>query len=54
LAELEELCERVVGIEGERATEATKLSWSVREISDALVDLGVFLIRDIPHRPKLA
>jgi hypothetical protein len=49
--ELEELHERVAGIEGEHATEAMKLSRSVREISDAL---GVFPIWDIPQRLKSA
>jgi hypothetical protein len=48
-AELEELHESMAGIEGDRSTEGMKLSWSVREISDALVDLGVFPIRDIPQ-----
>jgi hypothetical protein len=48
-AELEELHESVAGIEGDHSTEGMKLSWSVREISDALVDLGVFPIRDIPQ-----
>jgi hypothetical protein len=45
--ELEELHGRVASVESEHATEAVQLSWSVLEISDALVDLGVFPIRDI-------
>jgi hypothetical protein len=50
--ELEELHERVAGVESERATEAVQLSRSVTEISDALVDLVVFPIWDIPAHPK--
>jgi hypothetical protein len=46
--ELEELREHVAGVEGECTTEAVKLSRSVMEISDALVDLGVFPNQDIP------
>jgi hypothetical protein len=53
-AELEELHESVAGIEGDHSTEGMKLSWSVREISDALVDLGVFPIQDIPQHLKSA
>jgi hypothetical protein len=34
--------------------DAVKLSWSIGEISDALVDLGVFPIQDIPKRSKSA
>jgi hypothetical protein len=52
--ELEELCECVAGVESERAAEAVQLSWSVMEISDALVDLGVFPIWDIPTHPMSA
>jgi hypothetical protein len=52
--ELEELHERVVGVGNERATEAMQLSRSVMEISDALVDLGVFPNRDIPTQPRSA
>jgi hypothetical protein len=54
LAELEELHERVVGVESKCVTEAVKLSRSIMEISDALVDLGVFPIRDIHEHPKSA
>jgi hypothetical protein len=39
---LEELHGRVVGVESERAAEAVQLSWSVKEINDALVDLVCF------------
>jgi hypothetical protein len=52
--ELEEICEHVAGVESERATEVVRLSRSVMEISDALVDLGMFLIRDIPAHLKSA
>jgi hypothetical protein len=44
----------VDGARNECATEAEQLSWSVREISDALVDLDVFPIRDIPSQPRSA
>jgi hypothetical protein len=40
-AELGELYERVPGVEGKHVIEAMKLSRSIMEISDALVDLGV-------------
>jgi hypothetical protein len=46
--ELEELCKRVAGVESKHATEAMQLSQSVMEVSDALVDMAVFPIRDIP------
>jgi hypothetical protein len=52
--ELEELCERVAGVENERTAEAVQLSRSVMEISDALVDLGKFPIRAIPAQPRSA
>jgi hypothetical protein len=45
--ELEELHNRMAGVESERATEVMKLPQSFMEISDALVDLGVFSIWDI-------
>jgi hypothetical protein len=51
LAELHEL---VAGVESERAAEAVTLSQSVMEISNALVDLGVFPIWDIPKHQKSA
>jgi hypothetical protein len=46
--ELEELRECMAGVENECAIEVVQLSRSVIEISDALVDLGVFPIQDIP------
>jgi hypothetical protein len=52
LTELEELHERVARVESERAIEAMQLSWSAMEISDALVNLGAFPIRDIPAHPE--
>jgi hypothetical protein len=42
--ELEELREHMARVENERTAEAVQLSQSVMEISDALVDLGVFPI----------
>jgi hypothetical protein len=47
-AGFEELRLHMVEIEDEHATEAVRLSRLVMEISDALIDLGVFPIRDIP------
>jgi hypothetical protein len=44
----------VAGVENERATEAVQLSRSVMEISNVLVDLGVFLIQDIHAQPRSA
>jgi hypothetical protein len=44
LVELEELHKRMAGVENERAIKVVHLSRSVMEISDALVDLGVFPI----------
>jgi hypothetical protein len=52
--ELEELRRRVAGVESECVTEVVQLSWSVMEIFDALVDLGVFPIRGIPAHPESA
>jgi hypothetical protein len=52
--ELEELCECMAGVESECAAEAMQLSWSVMEISGALVNLGVFSIQGIPEHPKSA
>jgi hypothetical protein len=45
---LEEIRSRMVGIEDECATEAVRLSRLAMEISDALINLGVFPIRDTP------
>jgi hypothetical protein len=53
-AELEELHGCVAKIESKRAVEAVQLSQLVMNISDALVDLGGFPIRDIPAHPKSA
>jgi hypothetical protein len=52
--ELEELRKRVARVENERATEVVQLSQSIMEISDDLVDLGTFPIRDIPVQPRSA
>jgi hypothetical protein len=49
--ELEELHKHVAGVESERAAKAVTLSWSIMEISDALVDLGMFPVWDIPECP---
>jgi hypothetical protein len=49
---LEELRMHMVGIEDERATEAVGLSRLVMEITDALINVGLFPIRDIPWLPK--
>jgi hypothetical protein len=38
----------VDGVEGECATEVRQLSQLVMEISNALVDLGMLPVRDIP------
>jgi hypothetical protein len=52
--EIEEHCECVAGVENECITEAVHLSWSVMEIFDALVNLGMFPIQDIPTQPRSA
>jgi hypothetical protein len=52
--ELEELRNHVVGVQSKCAIEAVQLSRSVMEISDALVDLGMFPNWDIPESPKSA
>jgi hypothetical protein len=52
--EIEGIHARVDGIEGERITEARQLSQLVVEISNALVDLGMLPVPDIPHLPKSA
>jgi hypothetical protein len=51
---LEEIRSRMVGIEDECATEAVRLSRLAMEISDALINLGVFPIRDTPLLMKSA
>jgi hypothetical protein len=45
---LEEFRARMVGVEDEHVAKVVELSWLVMEISDALVNLGVFPIQDIP------
>jgi hypothetical protein len=52
--ELEKLHERMAGVENECIAKTVQLSWSVMEISDALVNLDVFPIRDIPVQPRSA
>jgi hypothetical protein len=42
----------VARVEDDRATEAGQLSWLVRDISDALVDLNVLPIQDNPLQPQ--
>jgi hypothetical protein len=42
---LEDPHKRAAGVENECTTKAVQLSWSVKELSDALVDLGVFPFR---------
>jgi hypothetical protein len=42
----------MVGVESKCTAEAVQLSPSVMEISNALVDPGVFPIRDIPVHPE--
>jgi hypothetical protein len=49
LAELRALMD---GVESECAAEAVTLSQSVMEISNALINLGVFPIWNIPERPQ--
>jgi hypothetical protein len=48
LAELEELCTRVAGVEDEHAADAGKLSILVMGISNVLIDLRTLPIQDIP------
>jgi hypothetical protein len=50
--ELEKLCEHMAEVEDKYTAAAVQLSRSVMEISDALVDLGMFPIRDIPSKPR--
>jgi hypothetical protein len=52
--ELGKLHERVAKAEDDRAVEAEQLSRSIREIFDALVDLIVLPIQDVPSQPWLA
>jgi hypothetical protein len=53
-AELEEFRVCVAGDADECATKAGKLSMLVVGISNALVDLGMLPIQDIPQLPKMA
>jgi hypothetical protein len=41
-------------IRSERNTKAGQLSWLVVEISNALADLGMLPVQDIPQLSKLA
>jgi hypothetical protein len=52
--ELNELHVRVAGVEDERAAKARELSALVMEASNALVDLGMLPIKDIPQLQKIA
>jgi hypothetical protein len=52
--ELKELRKLMAGVESDRPTEVVTLSWSVMEISDAFINLGVFPIRDIHERLQSA
>jgi hypothetical protein len=54
LVEMEELHERVAGVENERVVEVVQLSKSVMEIFDSLVGPGLSPIRDIPVYLTLA
>jgi hypothetical protein len=54
LTELEELHGRVAGVESKHVVKVMQLSRSVMEISNALVDLGVFPIWDILAHPESA
>jgi hypothetical protein len=49
--ELEGLREHVARVEDDHADEGKQLSRSIREIFDALVDLNVLPIQDIPLQP---
>jgi hypothetical protein len=54
LAELEVLHAHMVGLKDKCTTEAGKLSMLVKRISNALTNLGMLPIRDIPQLPKIA
>jgi hypothetical protein len=49
-SELGKLCERIAGTEDDHTVEAEQLSQSIREISNALVNLNVLPIQDIPSQ----
>jgi hypothetical protein len=53
-AKLQELHVCVARVENERATNAEKLSTLVVGISNALVDLGMLPIRDMPQLLRMA
>jgi hypothetical protein len=53
-AELDQACALTDGITNERATEVMRLSHRVVGISNALADLGMLPIQDIPQLPKSA
>jgi hypothetical protein len=53
-AELEETHTHVDGIKSERAAKAEQQSQQVVGISNALVDLGMLLVQDIPQLSKSA
>jgi hypothetical protein len=52
LVKQEELCARVAGVDDEHAAGARKLLMLIVGISNALVDLGMLPIRDIPELLK--
>jgi hypothetical protein len=52
--ELEELHARVTGVKDEHAVEAGELSALAVEASNAVVDLGMLPIQDVPQLPKSA
>jgi hypothetical protein len=52
--ELEEACMRVDGINGEHAAKGGRLSQLLMRISNALVDLDMLPIQDVPQFPKSA
>jgi hypothetical protein len=54
LAEMEALHVHIARVEDEHTTEAGEMSVLVIEGSNALVDLGMLPIRDIPQLPKMA
>jgi hypothetical protein len=53
-SEMGKLCESVAEAEDDHAAEAEQLWWPIREISDALVDLNVLHIQDVPSQSWLA
>jgi hypothetical protein len=53
-SKLERLREHMAGVEDDRAVKGEQQSWSIKETSDALVDLNVLPIQDIPSQPRSA